>query len=56
MSKYGPYFDLIGEIRTISPKTDKSCFFGYYDLGFVAEFREQEDKKDIKLFEKTSIF
>lgn len=32
MSKYGPYFDLIGEIRTISPKTDKSCFFGYYDL------------------------
>lgn len=27
-----PYFDAKAPIRTISPKTDKSCFFGYYDL------------------------
>ena len=27
-----PYFDAKAPVRVISPKTDKSCFFGYYDL------------------------
>ncbi len=30
--KKTPYFDNIAEVKTVSPKTDKSCFFGYYDL------------------------
>jgi len=26
------YFNVKGKLKTISPKTEKSCFFGYYDL------------------------
>ena len=32
MMKKTPYFDAKAPVRVISPKTDKSCFFGYYDL------------------------
>ena len=32
MEKIIPYKENKGNVRTISPETDKSCFFGYYDL------------------------
>ena len=32
MDKPIPYKNNLCPVKIISPKTDKSCFFGYYDL------------------------
>ncbi|MDO5477677.1 MAG: hypothetical protein Q4G23_00745, partial [Clostridia bacterium] len=32
MKKIIPYKNNLCPVKIISPKTDKSCFFGYYDL------------------------